>query len=198
MRTVLIFGSSIARDLRNFDDTRVYYINGQRTRFIYRVFPGKSFEYFLVPKNKWLIANVLKCKPDFVCVMFGGNSIKMGIEWKDVLTSCREFYGLLYRKYMEVNPAGQIIASQLLLRFNRNPKNRFKCPEPIEYESFRDLINRKLNKLRTKHHLLIIAGPNNLDNEKWFRDGTHLTWSGQQRQFAILHRTLGHILRTKV
>ena len=194
MDTLMVFGSSIARDLSEFDKKRVHRIRGRKVKIIYRAFPGKSFEYFLAPENRWQIAHVLRCRPTYVCVMFGGNSIKMGINWEDVLVSCREFYRLLYDAYMAVKPDGLIIASQILLRFNRNPKNKYQCPDPDTFKAFRNLINRKINKLKTKHHMLIIAGPKNLDQEYWFRDGTHLRWAGQRRQFAILRRTLGHIM----
>ena len=194
MQTLLLFGSSLARDLNDFDTVKIHTIAGRKVRFVYRFFPGRFFEYFLIPKKRYLINTVLKCKPDFVCVIFGGNSINWEVKWDDVLDSCKAFFGLLYERFMSINPEGKIIASQVLLRFNRNPDNVHKCPDPIVYKSFRNLINRKLNKLRTKHHMMIVAGPNNLDDETLFRDGTHLKLCGLHKQFAILKRTLAHII----
>ena len=194
MLKLLVFGSSLARDLASFDKKRVHKVYGKQVKFIYRFFPGKSFEHFLEKRNRWKINDVLKCKPDFICVIFGGNSIKMGINWDDVLVSCRNFYQLLFDRFMSFNPRGKIIASQVILRFNRNPNNRFRCPDPDTFRSFRNLINRKLNKLRSRHHMLIVAGRNNLDDESLFLDGTHLNVYGQEIQFHILVRTLAHVI----
>ena len=77
---VLIFGSSLARDLWRFDRIRVYTIAGIEVEFIYRFFKGKSFEYFL--DHPYEISNVLSCEPDFVLVILGANSITTKIEPK--------------------------------------------------------------------------------------------------------------------
>ena len=71
-----------------------------------------------------------------------------------------------------------------------------QCPDPDTFRSYRNQLNRKINSLPTKHNMLIVAGPNNLDNEKYFKrkDGTHLTWEGKSLQFRILLRTLSNLI----
>ena len=197
MLTLLIFGSSFVRDLSFFDrGNKIHFLAGRYVKFVYRYFPGKSFEHFLEPKNYSLIDNVIQCNPDFVCVIFGGNSIKKDLECDNILVSCRDFYTLLNRRYLSLNPRGIIIASQVLLRFIRDPDNKHQCPDPDTFRSYRNQLNRKINSLPTKHNMLIVAGPNNLDNEKYFKrkDGTHLTWEGKSLQFRILLRTLSNLI----
>ena len=193
MKKLLIFGSSISRDLKNFDTRKFYKINGVQFKFIYRDFSGKSFEHFLKPKNHYLLDSVLSCRPDYVLVIFGGNSINAFVERDSVLDAARDFYSLLNEKLSTVNPNGKIIASQVPLRFVRKP-NKHNTPPPDEYAKFRKALNKKINCLRSKHHMLVIGGPGNLDSEEYFRDGIHFTDVGQEMLLNIILSTLSYIL----
>ena len=159
MIKLLVFGSSMAKYLSFHDKgNKIHNIAGREVQFIYKHFSGKSFEYFLDKDNHPIIDKVLRCKPDIICVISGGNSIKLGVEWNKVLEDCRDFYSLLYDKYVAMNPRGIIIASQVALRFNRNPFNIHRCPDPDTFRSFRNKVNRKINSLRSKQYVLLIRG----------------------------------------
>ena len=110
-----------------------------------------------------------------------------------MLDAARDFYGLLNRKLLSVNPSAKIIASQAPLRFIRN-SNRHHTPPPEEYASFRKALNKKINCIRTKHHMLVIGGPGKLDHEKYFKDGVHFSDEGLVILFNIILSTLRYIL----
>ena len=75
---VLIFGSSLARDLKYFDQEACKYICAIRFKFVHRYYSGKSFEF--MKANPKCIEDALSCKPDFVLVIFGANSISTDVE----------------------------------------------------------------------------------------------------------------------
>ena len=195
MKRVLILGSSLAKYLCFFDRRRSYWIWGQRVKFSYRFFPGKSFDYFLNPNHGHILDGALAFSPDYIIVILGGNSIKSNVPQRVIMKEAREFYQLLNRKYLAINPRGVIVASQILLRFIRDPNNRYHCPDPDEFAKRRNKLNRKILSLRYKHYLLVVAGPGNLDHEGYFRDGTHLGDEGLEFQLNRICDTLGNIFR---
>lgn len=192
MKKLLLFGSSHVAYLRNYDITRVHHLSGEKVRFIYRPFSGKSFEFFI--NNPYLIDRVLRCVPDYILVLFGGNSIKYTVQKSEVLTNCRIFYEILHEKIQLINPNAIIIAHQVPLRFNRNPNNKHHCPPPQEFKIFRDYLNNKIKKLWCKHYMILIGGPNCLDNESMFRDGVHLNVAGLKIQLLLIIEKLDFII----
>ena len=78
---VLVFGSSLARDLWEFDRIRLYFIAGVKVEFTYKFYKGKSYEYFIDHPDE--IEKALSCQPDLVLVIFGANSITTEIHDRD-------------------------------------------------------------------------------------------------------------------
>ena len=93
----------------------------------------------------------LASSPDYIVVLLGGNSIKSRVPQRVIMREASEFYQLLNRKYMAINSRGVIVASQILLRFIRDPSNRYNCPDPDEFAKRRDKLNKKILSLRYKH-----------------------------------------------
>lgn len=193
--TVLILGSSLANKLKKFDKIKIHYIAGIRFRLIYRGFSGESYEHLL---NRPVdIERALRCRPDAVLTIIGGNSIKTTVAKKVILDNCRDFHALVHRELQLVNPKALLLASQVPLRFNYNPKNKFKCPPPVEFKVARDYINKKLKTVHCIDQLLLIAGPGRLDNPDLFYDGTHFSDEGLQIQLDLILVKLEKIFRSR-
>ena len=126
---ILVFGSSYCRDICEVDKVHNRVFHGINVEFIHRFFPGKSFEYFLETPSR--IDTVLSSNPDYILVLFGGNSISTITPKKEILDNCRDFYDILYHKAILRNPDCKIVASQVPLRFV-NKRNRHHTPFPKE------------------------------------------------------------------
>ena len=189
---VLAFGSSLARDLGDFDQQKSRIIAGVQVDFTYRAFPGTSYEHFL--SQPWLIDEVLECQPDYVLTIFGGNSIKRSVEPGVLYDNARAFFNLLKRKLQTVNPAGKIIAHQIPLRFVTN--GFYDCPKPKEFAKIRNNLNRKVMNFGSTDYILLIAGrgPDKLDKRSLFKDGIHFKPTGLRLQLARVIAKLEHIL----
>ena len=204
-----VFGSSHCKylsgvDLSGFNDTsgsaiadyHYHTISGIKCRLEFFHYSGKSYEFFLAPGGAEEVRKVVANCPDYIIVLFGGNSISTTVSRAEVLKSCTEFYKMVYQEYMNVNPNGKIIASQLLMRYSRIP-NDFNTPGPDEYKAFRNLINRKiyhLVKREFKHFMLIVAGPK-LDQRQYFnRLGVHLKPKYYRKLYDLMLSSIGHAL----
>ena len=156
---VAIVGSSLARYLGQYDSTWRHELECRReVEFLYEGYPGWSFEEFLEPRGKKKIDALLETKPDIVIGILGAYSIKTTVHRNDILIRAREFYNLLNEKLLAINPKGIIIASQLPLRFRRDPNNRHNTPDPATFKKIRDKINAKLCDLKSIHYVLAIGG----------------------------------------
>ena len=191
--TVLILGSSFANKLKKFDQKKIFDIAGYRVKLVYRGFSGQSYHHLL--QRPWDIDNALKARPDAIITIIGGNAIRTTVPKKVILENCRDFHNLVSEKVLAINPKGILVASQVPLRFNYNPNNRFHCPLPDQFKISRDFINKKLKTVSSVDQLLIIAGPGRLDNEKLFKDGTHFTDKGLAIQHSLILRKIERILQ---
>ena len=168
----LIFGSSLARDLRYLDRQRSFIISGHRVEFTYAPFTGKSYEYFIDNPSK--ISQVLRSnRPNYIIVIFGGNSISTKVPTRVVLKNCQIFFELLRESVQNICPHAKVIAHQVPLRF---VYNGFKdTPDPETFRKVRNYLNHKLRFLPTIDYILAIGGSDwtRLDHEQYFRDGIH-------------------------
>ena len=191
---VLILGSSFANKLDYFDQKKSYIIAGVRVKFFYRGFSGESYQHLL--NNPSEIDDALVICPDAVITIIGGNSIKTTVDKKVILDNCRDFHRLVSDKLKVINPNALLCASQVPLRFNRDPTNKFNCPPPAEFKIARDFINKKLKTVKGVDQLLLIGGPNRLDNPDLFKsDGTHFSQFGLEVQHRLIRAKIEHILR---
>ena len=187
---LLIFGSSLVRDLQFFDTEDFHFIRAIRFKFIYRPYSGQSFEYILAKPH--LIDKALKCKPDYVLVIFGANSISTEVEKKTVLESCRNFYNLLYERLMQINSRAKVIATEIPMRYVYTFDH--DTPQPEEYRKFRRSMNSKIECLKSKHHILRLSGQDRLENEICLKDGVHYTPQALDTFFTLIIKVLQYIL----
>ena len=96
---------------------------------------------------------------------------------------------------MQVNPREVIVASQLPLRFVRNPNNRHHTPDPKTFKRLRDKVNTKLCSLQPIDHILAIGGPGRLDDERLFKqDKVHFSKRGLDFQLILMKHKMYRIL----
>ena len=198
MKTVCLFGSSHFKYLGRFDCKRrknlvkIHEIAGERVKFIYKHFSGKSFDYFI--DRPHIINKVLETNPDYLIVLFGGNLISLDKSNKDLLLECRVFYELVADKLKTVNSSAKLIGHQVPLRFNRNKNNRFRTPPPEQYKKVRDKLYDKIKNLKCRNYMITVGGPGKLDNEKFFFDGTHLDNEGLKIHSGIILEKISTII----
>ena len=192
---VTIFGSSLVEYLANFDKEWKHTLKGgQRIELTYYFYSGWSFNNFLKPSGLKELDSIVAERPDIILTILGANSIKTTVDPRVVMFEASKFYKTLNEKFLAINPQGIIIASQLPLRFVRNPKNRHNTPNPKTFKKIRDKINTKIVSLKTKHHTLAIGGPGRLDGEDWFWDGVHFKEEGVSKQLDIILEKIDKIL----
>ena len=185
---VLVFGSSIIKYLKAHDREKKHKIGNINAKFYYRGFSGKSFEFFI--NNAPAIDDVLTSYniiPDYVIVHLGGNSITTNSTRATLVASCTQFYDLLRARLDIINPNAIVIASPVLQRYVYN--YNYDTPQPTQYNTLRNHINDRIRILRCIDFMLRTTGPNNLDNEKSFRDGVHLKSKGNDFLLGeIIHK----------
>ena len=199
MLTVLVMGSSLVEGLEKFDKEKVHRLKcGRYVRLIYRGFSGYSFGNFTSPQGIALTNGLLQCQPDFVLTIMGANSISTLVTVGAVTAEASQFFYMLRDMFKTINPQGQIIASQLPLRFVRDPRNKHHTPSPKVFKRFRDRVNAKLCSLKTIDHILAIGGPGRLDDERFFKkDKVHLKPRGLDFQLQLIKNKLFRILNPK-
>ena len=196
MLKVLIMGSSLVEGLEIFDKAKVHRLKcGRYVQLIYRGFSGYSFNNFNTPQGIALTNDLLQCHPDFVLTIMGANSISTLVTVGEVTAEASQFFYRLRNIFRTINPQGQIIASQLPLRFVRDPRNRHHTPLPKAFKRFRDRVNTKLCSLKPIDHILAIGGPGRLDDERFFKkDKVHLRPRGLDFQLQLIKNKLFRIL----
>lgn len=174
----LILGHSYVRDLSTLG-VQKFNINQQSCDFIYKFIPGASYDTFL--NNSSLLENKVACNPDIVVVILGGNSIVRDISNHELFRRCRRFYETL----RTLLPNSLIISAQVELRPGRS-STRFESPPPWIFKQRRNQLNKFLNRLKVKDHMIIIAGPGKLDNPIYYRDHVHLNIHGLRLYMSSL------------
>ena len=183
---LLILGHSYVRDLSKLG---VSYITHERNVIDvkYVAYPGASYDLFLRDPSKLTAA--LSYNPDIVVVVLAGNAIHRDISNYELFNKCKSFYQLL----REELPNAIIISAQTELRFY-NTVNAFGAPKADEYRKKRDKLNKFLNALKLKDHMLLIAGPGRLDNRRYYKDEVHLNKVGIRLYMTLLHAAVVFVL----
>ena len=191
---VCIFGSSLCKYLKKFDRFKIHFIAGYKVQFIYRPFSGKSYEYFLEYPHE--IDRALRCRPHYVLTILGANSIKTTVSLDTLYDRAWHFYHLLHSKLKVIDSRSKIIVHQLPLRFVTNGYKN--CPDPETFKETRDKLNEKIRKFKSKHHVLLTAGPSKLDNPDYYRrDGTHFNKAGLKLQLNCIKAKFEYLLTQK-
>ena len=126
-------------------------------------------------------------QPDFIIVILGGNSISNNVDNYTIISQCKEFYKIL-RFFFQTSV---IISAQVELRFYK-PKNKFNCPCIESFKKRRSELNKCLNRLKDNDSLLMVAGPNRLDNEGYYRDEVHLNRLGLRKYLTFIKSTVDY------
>ena len=173
---LLVFGSSHAKRLMWYDKAKFCRIKDTPVKFYYNHNSGKSFEYFL--ENPTEIDRALKICPDFIVVIFGGNSINFASDKQSLIRPCTQFYDLLRSKLNRINPNAIVIATPVTRRYIYDGSH--DTPPPGRFLKLRDYINDRIRTLKNTDYVLRITGPKNLDNESCLTDGVHYDDSGHK------------------
>ena len=172
---VVITGHSYARELEGLGIQHTV-ISGQNVEFQYIHRLGASYETYLNGRDRDLFGQIAAAEPVIVLVIMAGNSITDSKTDQQIRLDIEEFYGTL-RAYV---PGARIIAAQIELRFNQE-NNRHGAPCIDEYRQRRVRLNNFINRCKAKDGILLLSGPNCLDNPDLYKsDGAHLTNEGYQ------------------
>ena len=184
---VLVVGHSYVCDLSE-DGSDWFEVGEQKVEIQYFGKRGASYDTFL--NNPQLFDDLSQFKPDIVIVILAGNSIRNSVTNKEIYYKATEFY----KKLRVIYPLSKIVAAQVELRFYK-VGNRWNCPVGNDYHKRRVALNNFLKALKYKDHILMIAGPNRLDNRSLFRrDGVHLTDEGLLKYYSIIKRVVKYII----
>ena len=67
-------------------------------------------------------------------------------------------------------------------------------PRVTNTEKKRDKLNKFLNVLKLKDHMLLIAGPGRLDNRRYYKDEVHLNKEGIRLYMTLLRAAVVFVL----
>ena len=188
---VCVLGHSYVRDLEGqnhfegiFPDRTPYEI-----RYFYK--PGSCFDYWLDWPEE--LHSAVDWEPNYIFFLLGGNSITDDDSASNLTNKANTFIRVLKNSL----PSAIIIPIQIEARYLKTPHPRFGTPAFPEYRILRNRVNKFLQKNKEKHFLCIIAGPNNLDREEYYRfDKIHLTNLGNKVLLNIILGTLRYAYKT--
>ena len=90
-----------------------------------------------------------------------------------------------YKRLRIIFPSALFVATEVEKCFYELG-NHWGCPVGLEYIRRRGVVNNFLKRLREKQHLLMIRGPQRLDNQDLYRDQVHLTNEGLDKYWEII------------
>lgn len=185
---LLIFGHSYVRSFARTNTFNLQY--GDITVNIkYSYYPGVNYRKVL--ENPQILADtILTYNPDFLICVIGGNSISNSISSAELCRECRRFYEFV----RSLSSKLIIIPAQVELRFYALG-NRYNSPTPRQYKQKRDALNKFINKLQIKDHILMVGGPSRLDHRVFYSsDGVHLNKYGVQKYMKYIKNTIDFAL----
>lgn len=188
---LLIFGHSFVRDFSRTNKFKLQF-GALTVNIKYSYFPGVTYRKIL--DNPQLISDtILSYNPDFLICVVGGNSISIDKTCAELCRECRQFYELI----RSLSSKLIIIPAQVELRYYQ-PGNKFKSPTIEIYKRKRDSLNRFINKLKVKDHILMIGGPSRLDHKVFFQpDGIHLNKFGVDKYMSYICKTIDYALAAR-
>ena len=179
---LLLVGHSYVRDLAQFIPETIATGGLEYTvEAVHR--SGSSYKTFLEDSDLW--AQVIDKSADIILVILAANAITGKHTNLEIYSYCRQFY----RRLRAAFPTAKIIAAQAELRFNK-PGNRLNIPTGREYHLRRVAFNNFLKTVPEKNHILMIGGPNRLDDRDLYRDQWHLNREGLLRYYNFIRRVL--------
>lgn len=182
---VCLIGSSHVRDVHNLGHNSGTFPDGTAYEIRYYFIPGSCFDDWLGWPEQLLDASAYN--PHYVFFLLGGNSIVDEDSVVAIKGSAKVFIDVLKCAI----PIAKIIPIQIEARYLEAPHPRFDTPAWPEYKVLRNKINKYLHRNRQKHHLCIIAGPNNLDRLEYYaQDRIHLNNTGTHVLLNIILSTL--------
>lgn len=186
---LLIFGHSYVRDISNLGRLS-FEVENTKVSVKYIYYPGAGYEKIL--NNPSILLDSLEnYKPDILVTILGGNSITKYKSNTELFELCKCFYKLI----RDNCPDLIIIPAQIELRFY-SEENRFNSPTESDYRYQRNCLNKFLNRLKTKNHLLMIAGIGRLDHRVFYRDEVHLNKYGLTKYFDYIRYTVAYAIRS--
>ena len=93
---ITVFGSSHCKYLSELDLSHNINISGVQCSFKYDHYSGKSFEDFLSPWGQEEVKKVVSDGPNYVILLFGGNSINTKVSRAYVMQNCTAFFQLVH------------------------------------------------------------------------------------------------------
>ena len=184
---VLLIGHSYVRDLQDLGYDSFIKENIEfSVKYVYK--NGGNYKSML--DDTELLETAFNFHPDIVIVILAANSLKNNVPNSEIHIHCRNFYQLLRIRL----PKAKIIAAQIELRFY-SATNQWDAPEIESYEKRRRDLNNFLKRLKLKDAIMMVAGPNRIDNRVYYRDGVHLNSVGVRKYFDFVKCTVASVYR---
>ena len=127
---------------------------------------GGTYKDFLNIPNQW--SRIEAQRAYIIVVVLAGNSITKLVTISQIHSSSTLFYRRLRSQY----PAAKIISAQVEPRFSK-AGNKQGCLVGTEFHQHigRVAINNFLKAMKIQDHILMVGGPNHLDNPRFLLQG---------------------------
>ena len=123
---------------------------------------GASYDTYL--NHPDLLGDAENFNPHYIIVILAGNSINDAISTGELYQKCRDFYQLLRDRL----PDATIIAAQPEMRYYQEG-NKWGAPTELDYKAKRNAFLSFLRRFKGKDSILLVGGPNCLDNQNYYR-----------------------------
>ena len=184
-KRVCLIGSSHVRNVQNRGHNSGTFPDGTAYELKYFFIPGSCFDDWIGWPEQ--LYDAAAYEPHYVFFHLGGNSIVDEDSVVAIKGNAKVFIDICKAAF----PNAKIIPVQIEARYLEAPHPRFGTPAWPVYRNLRNKINKYLHRNRQKHHLCIIAGPNNLDRPEYYaHDKIHLNNTGTHVFLNIILSTL--------
>ena len=183
---VLVVGDSHVANIGRLGSGRFMHVNHQ-VNIQYFGIKGAGFATFTPEKlsklSQWY-------KPEIIISIIGGNTVSSTEDTKEIYRVGETYY----KDLKEAFPGATIVATQIEAR-SYLPNNRFGAPGYEIFQSRRVAVNNFIKALRYKDHVLMIGGPNRLDNLSLYEsDGVHLTPVGYAKFYSLIKKLVKYVI----
>ena len=185
---IAVLGHSIVRDLASIGPLSHSLSDRDSYETKFFAIPGSCYRTWLDWPPR--LHSAIEYKPDIVFICLGSNSIRPGIEIKELIFNARIFLKKL-RANLEHS---KVVPCQIETRFLSEFSSRGN-PSAEIFRRLRNTVNKALQSNKTKDYLCMISGPGRLDNESLYReDKIHLNTQGLIKYRSFIHRTIRFIV----
>ena len=162
---------------------------GRNVAVSFEAQPGATFDTFFGAHGARHMMNIEAIDPHYIVVILGGNDIGSPEDTEITKTKMAEFYHRL--KYHA--PRALVVATQIELR-EYQPNNPWGAPTGDGYHTKRTIMNNFLRDLSDKDFMMLIGGPNNLDDLNLYRpDQVHLRDEHVPMLWARIENTIDYV-----